>query len=148
MSDRTGENHIVDQRPFSAAAFNQYLSENKLMASRCTSCGAISLPPHVFCPTCHQDQMEWFEVSGKGKLAAFTVIYIGPMFMAEEGYGRDKPYVSGIVELDEGVKISSRITGIDASRPESIEIGMPVTVDFVHVGEGEKAKTYLAFFPM
>jgi uncharacterized OB-fold protein len=92
--------------------------------------------------------LEWIETSGKGKLAGFTVIYIGPSFMIEEGYGRDKPYVSGIVELEEGVKISARIAGVDASHPETIRVGMPMQVEFLHVGEGEKARTHLAFLPM
>lgn len=132
-------------RPFTAASFNQYLSENKLMASRCKTCGKISLPPHAICPQCHHDTMEWVETSSAGKLAGFTVIYIGPSFTIAEGYGREKPYVSGIVELAEGVKISAFITGVDAAHPETIKVGMPVTVDFLHVGEGEKTKTHLAF---
>ena len=67
------------------------------------------------CPHCHSTNLEWVETSGKGKLAGFTVVYIAPTFMVEQGYGRDKPYVSGIVELEEGVKISARITGFDAN---------------------------------
>lgn len=136
------------KRPFTAASFNLYLVENKLMASRCEQCGTFSLPPHEICPKCRNDAMEWVETSGKGKLAAFTVIYVAPNFMISEGYGRDKPYVSGIVELEEGVKVSSRITGVDASQPETIQIGMPVRVDFEHVGEGEKAITHLVFKPV
>ena len=65
--------------------------------------------------------------------------------MVEQGYGRDKPYVSGIVELEEGVKISARITGFDAKKPETIQVGAPLVVDFITTGEGDKAKTYLAF---
>jgi uncharacterized OB-fold protein len=67
--------------------------------------------------------------------------------MIEQGYGRDKPYVSGVVELDEGVKISARITGVDANKPEEIKVGTPLTMDFITVGEDDKAKTYLAFKP-
>ncbi len=65
--------------------------------------------------------------------------------MIEQGYGRDKPYISGIVELDEGVKVSARINGLDATKPAEIKVGTPLEVDFVTFGEGDNAKTYLAF---
>lgn len=132
-------------RPFTAFSFDQYLTEGKLMASRCTDCGTIHLPPHAICPKCYSESIEWVETSGKGKIAGFTVVYIAPTFMIEQGFGRDKQYVSGIVELQEGVKISARITGVDPTKPEEIEVGTPVTVDFIKFGEDEQEKTYLAF---
>jgi len=135
----------TSMRPFTAASFDQYLSEGKLMASRCADCGALHLPPRAICPKCHSEDLEWTETSGAGKLAGFTVVSIAPTFMIEQGYGRDKPYVSGIVELDEGVKVSARITGVDAAKPDEIKVGTPLTVDFISVGEGDAAKAYLAF---
>ena len=132
-------------RPFTAASFDHYLAEHKLMASRCADCGDMRLPPRAICPRCHSEDVEWAETSGHGKLAGFTVIYIAPTFMIEQGYGRDRPYVSGIVELDEGLKISARITGVDAAKPETIQVDMPLSVDFVASGEGEQKKTFLAF---
>ncbi|HBG74396.1 MAG: hypothetical protein A2X25_13845 [Chloroflexi bacterium GWB2_49_20] len=132
-------------RPFTAASFNQYLAEGKLMAARCADCGKLSLPPRAICSKCHGVNLVWTETSGKGKLAGFTVVYIAPTFMIEQGYGRDKPYVSGIVELDEGVKISARILGVDATQPDSIGIGTRLEVGFIEAGEGDKKKSYLAF---
>jgi len=132
-------------RPFSAAAFDQYIAEHRLMAARCTYCGGLYVPPRAICPKCHSEALEWAETSGKGKLAAFTVIYSGPTFMVEQGFDRKNPYVSGIVELEEGICISARITGLDPSRPAEIRIGAPLDVEFVEVGEGEAKKTFLAF---
>ena len=132
-------------RPFTVASFDQYLAESKLMASRCEDCGELTLPPRAICPKCHSEEMAWTETSGKGTLAGFTVISIAPTFMIEQGYGRDNPYVSGIVELEEGVKVSARINGLDATKPEEIKVGTALEVDFVTFGEGDNAKTYLAF---
>ena len=132
-------------RPFSAAAFDQYIAEHKLMAARCTKCGGIYVPPRAICPQCQSEALEWVETSGRGKLAAFTVILSGPTFMVEQGFDRKNPYVSGIVELDEGTRISARITGINPTKPAEIQIGTPLNVDFVEFGEGEAKKTYLAF---
>lgn len=132
-------------RPFSAASFDQYLGEHKLMAARCTNCGSVYVPPRAICPKCHGDGLEWVETSGRGKLAAFTVIYSGPTFMVEQGFDRKNPYISGIVELEEGTRISARITGIDPTKPADIQIGTPLTIDFVEFGDGEAKRTYLAF---
>lgn len=132
-------------RPFSAAAFDQYIAEHKLMVSRCTKCGGNYVPPRAICPKCHNDQMEWVDTVGRGTLAAFTVIYSGPTFMVEQGFDRKTPYISGIVALEEGAFISARITGIDPLKPEAIQIGAPLTKDFVEFGESEAKKTCLAF---
>ena len=132
-------------RPFSVASFDQYIAGHKLMAARCTKCGGMYVPPRAICPKCQSEELEWVETSGRGKLAAFTVILSGPTFMIEQGFDRKNPYISGIVELDEGVRISARITGIDPTKPVDIKIGTPLSVDFVEFGEGEAKKTYLAF---
>lgn len=132
-----------NERPFTAASFYQFLNEKKLMGSCCEECGAIYLPPRAICPDCHGDRMNWVQMRGEGKLAAFTSIAIAPTFMVEQGYGRDNPYVSGIVQLEEGVKISARILGVDPGDPASIRIGIPLTVDFIDTGEEKTSQ--LAF---
>lgn len=132
-------------KPFSVAAFNQFLAEHQLMAARCTDCGTLALPPRAICPACRSERMAWVATSGKGRLVAFTVVYIAPTFMIERGYGRDKPYLSGIVELDEGPRISAHILGLDPARPEEIKIGTPLVVDFIDYQVGEKSQAYLAF---
>ncbi len=132
-------------RPFSAAAFNQFIAEHKLMATQCTKCKGVYAPPRAICPNCHSEEMAWVETSGKGKLAGFTVIYSGPTFMVEQGFDRKNPYISGIVELEEGTNISARILGVDPMKPNEIKIDTSLSVDFVEFGEGEAKKTYLAF---
>lgn len=132
-------------RPFSAFSFEQYLAEHKLMVTRCAKCASNYIPPRAICPQCHSDQMEWVEASGDARLAAFTVIYGGPTFMAAQGFDRKNPYISGIVALEEGPSISARITGIDPLKPEMIQIGTLLSVDFIEYGQGELQRTALAF---
>lgn len=134
-------------RPFSDIAYDQYLSENKLMGSRCRACGAVFTPPRPICVECHATDMEWVEMKGTGKLAAFTSISVGPNFMSAEGFSRDNPYVVGVVELDEGTRVDARIEGVDAKNPESIKVGTPMKVKYLHRGEGDPHKTFLAFEP-
>jgi len=135
----------ITVRPFSSAAFDAFIAEHRLMAARCTQCASVYLPPRPICPKCHSEALEWAETSGKGALSAFTVIYSGPTFMLEQGFDRKNPYISGIVELEEGPRISARITGLDPLKPGDIQIGTPMRVDFVEFGPDDSQKTYLAF---
>lgn len=132
-------------RPFTAASFNQYLAEHKLMGTRCPTCDTVYLPPRAICPQCHGEALEWVELAGRGKLVAFTSIHVGPSAMVAEGYDRNNPYVSGIVETEEGAKISARILGLDARRPDVIWIGTALVVTFIDRGEGDTKSTMLAF---
>jgi len=132
-------------RAFSGTSFYEFLGENKLMGSRCQSCGALHVPPRPICPACYGEEMVWEEMSGQGQLLAFTVVHIAPTAMIEAGYSRKNPYCAGIVRLAEGPAISAQILGVDPVKPKEIEIGTPLTVTFVQRGEGEQARTYLAF---
>jgi uncharacterized OB-fold protein len=134
--------------PFTHASFQQHLSAHRLMGSRCAACGAMHLPPRAICPACRSAQMTWVEFSGRGRLAGFTSVFIPPTAMAQAGYGRENPYLSGVVELEEGPKISARLLGLDAAHPEGISIGQPLVVDFIDQGDGEKRSTVLAFRPL
>ena len=91
--------------------------------------------------------MEWIELKGEGKLAAFTCISVGPPSMIAEGYNRKNPYCSGVVELEEGARVDARIEGVDTQKPEDIQVGSTLKVKFLHQGEAEDSKTYLGFEP-
>ena len=138
----------MEERPFSDISYEQFLNEEKLMGSKFKKCGALFVPPRSICIKCHGMEMQWVEINGRGQLVAFTCIAVGPPFMIEEGYDRKHPYVSGVVELEEGVRVAARIEEVDGNRPETIKIGSPLTVKFLHRGEGENLKTFLAFGPL
>jgi uncharacterized OB-fold protein len=131
------------EAPFTAESFKKFLQQKQLMASRCTSCDGLYLPPRAICPGCHSDQMRWEALSGKGRLAAFTAVHIAPTFMTELGYGRGNPYIAGVVDLEEGMKMSARILNLDATKPENIQLEIPLEVEYL---ETEKGIT-LAFKP-
>ena len=132
-------------KPFTEYSFQQFLQEHKLMGSQCAACGETFVPPRPVCPKCHGEAMEWVEMSGEGKLAAFTAVYIGPTAMIEAGYDRTKPYLTGVVQLAEGPMISAQILGIDAAQPQISAIGTSLTACFIERGEADLQKSYLAF---
>jgi uncharacterized OB-fold protein len=103
-------------RPFWDAA-----KQHRLQLQHCGGCQSFIYYPRDRCPHCLSDQLEWRPVSGKGKVYSYTTVR-----RASVRSFADKPYVLAIVELDEGVRMT---TNIEAP-PETVKIGMPVTVFF------------------
>ena len=137
----------MEERPFSDISYEKFLNEEKLMGTRCKGCGTQYVPPRSICVDCYGSDMEWIEMNGRGRLAAFTCINIPPPFMIAQGYNRKNPYCTGVVELEEGARVDARIEGVDCGKPEDINVGMPLKVKYLHREEGEKSETYLAFEP-
>jgi uncharacterized OB-fold protein len=106
----------VTSRPFWDAA-----KRHQLQLQRCAGCRAFIYYPRDRCPQCFSERLEWTPVSGRGKLYSYTVVR-----RASTRSFADKPYVLAIVELDEGVRMT---TNIEAA-PESVKVGMPVSVYF------------------
>ena len=137
----------MEGRPFNDISYERFLSEDKLIGSKCKRCDALYVPPRSICVTCYCSEMEWAEMKGEGRLIAFTSIAIGPPSMIKEGYDRKHPYVCGVVELEEGLKVVARVEGMDGDKPETIKIGTPLRAEFLHRGEGANGTTFLAFRP-
>jgi uncharacterized OB-fold protein len=117
-------------RPFWDAA-----KRHQLQLQRCGGCSSFIYYPRDRCPNCLSERLEWTPVSGRGKLYSYTVVR-----RASTRSFSDKPYVLAIVELDEGVRMT---TNIEAP-PESVKVGMPVTVYFDDV---TPEKTLVKFKP-
>jgi len=135
----------VGENEFYSSAYHRFLSERKLKGSKCEECGYIAVPPNPICPKCQGSKMGLVEMKGKGKLTAYTVIAVGAPLMVEEGFDREHQYCSGVVELEEGAKVTARILGVDMANPDQIKIGTPVTAEYVEAVHGGEKKTFLAF---
>jgi len=137
----------MNDKPFNDTSYEQFLNEWKIMGSKCKKCGALALPPRPICVSCFGSEMEWVQFKGDGQLSAFTSIVVAPPPMAKEGFGRNNPYIVGVVELEEGVKTVARIVGVDAKKPEQIKVGIPLKAEFLSKGEGPNRQTTLTFKP-
>ena len=122
---------------FSIEGYRQNVQDRKLRGSRCGNCQTIHLPPHPICVNCRSTNMSWEELSGKGSIVGLTSIAIGLPRMGALGFGRDNPYTTGVVALDEGPGITARIEGEDA------EVGALVEADFIEEGDGETTVTLI-----
>jgi uncharacterized protein len=103
-------------RPFWDAA-----KRHELILQQCGGCKAFIYYPRDRCPQCLSEQLQWRPVSGRGKVYSYTVVR-----RASTRSFADQPYVLAIVELDEGVRMT---TNVEAA-PESLKVGMPVAVWF------------------
>jgi len=137
----------MNDRPFNDHSYEAFLEEEKIMGSKCKKCGALALPPRPLCVSCQSREMEWVQFQGAGKLAGFTSITVAPPAMAKEGFGRNNPYIVGVIELVEGNKIVGRIAGLDAKKPEDIKVGSPLKAEFIHAGPVANQTTSLVFKP-
>ncbi|MBN2124638.1 MAG: Zn-ribbon domain-containing OB-fold protein [Deltaproteobacteria bacterium] len=96
--------------------FMKYLDEGKVEGTKCNKCGLVFFPPRADCYQCLSSDMEWFEVSGTGKLLTYSKLEYGPV-----GFENDLPY--SIALLDYGdYKVFGRLAG-ELSEDE-IRVGM------------------------
>ena len=125
--------------------FFRALADDKLIGARCEDCGVLTVPQRAICPKCFGISMEIEETSGKGKLVAYTVIYIPPTEMKNYGYGIKNPYCSAVIELNDGGKVCGQLVGFDLTKPEDIKIGTSLVMEKIVRGEGEEEKVFLGF---
>ena len=136
------ENEITVQN------YLEYVNSKKLMGSKCKKCNETYVPPRKLCIKCNSTDLEWVEMSGKGKLAAFSCIGVGTTFMVSKGYSMKKPYCFSVIKLDEGPMISGQLIGVDESNPDTISIGTPVKLTFIETDLKGETRVDLGFEPV
>ena len=99
--------------------FWKYCKEKKLAFQKCSDCGKVRWPYSIACPECHSFNYEIIFSSGKGIIYSY-VVYNVPF---DKEFKDKVPYVVGIIELEEGVRILSNIV---ESSFEKIECGKKV----------------------
>ena len=99
----------------------QAAAEHRLVVQRCASCSHARFPPAPVCPECRSPDVDWKELSGRGEVYTYTIVH-RPIAAEQE-----LPYVIAVIALEDagGVRMISNIV---ATKPEAIEIGMPVEV--------------------
>jgi uncharacterized OB-fold protein len=74
-------------------AFIDHLGNGKLMYTQCKPCGEIYFPPRADCSACLASDMQWLEVTGRGKLVSFSRLTYPPV-----GFEDDLPYAIALVD--------------------------------------------------
>lgn len=104
--------------------WRQALDEGRLLLQRAQSSGTVIFPPRLMEPGTGDTDLEWIEASGMGTVYAATVIARKPPEPASNVV---------LVDLDEHVRLMSRIDGIAA---EEVRIGMRVRAKVLTEGDG------------
>lgn len=89
-----------------------------LVGMRCAACGQRSFPSADTCPWCGRASVEPVDLSTTGTLWAWTAVTAAP-----PGYSGPVPYGFGVVQLDDGVRVITRLTEPD---PDALTFGHPM----------------------
>ena len=138
---------MSEEKDITIQSYLEYINSKKLMGSKCKKCGAVDVPPRKLCIKCNSTDVDWIEMSGNGKIAAFSCISVGTTFMVEKGYSMKKPYCFSVIKLDEGPMISGQLLGVDETKPDTIKIETPVKIKFIETDLKGETRVDLGFEP-
>ncbi|WP_454634195.1 Zn-ribbon domain-containing OB-fold protein [Bradyrhizobium cenepequi] len=108
------------------------LQSGEFKTTRCTKCSEATFPPKPICPRCWCTDMDWVDISPDGEVYSYTVIHAAPAIFAEEA-----PYVVAIVDLDQGLRLASRVL----DKPDHMAVGLRGSIVATHHPDGP----YFAF---
>jgi uncharacterized OB-fold protein len=111
MTDGVVAAEVTVSAPFWAAA-----ERDELVLQRCDACEAFVWYPRALCPGCGSATLSWVAVSAWGTVYAVTVHHRAP----RPELAALVPYAVVLVDLDEGVRMMARMTGVPA---EEVAVG-------------------------
>ena len=100
-----------------------------LTGGRCSSCGALTFPHRAWCPECQSTATEDIALSTTGAVYTFTIVHMTP-----PGYVGEAPYAYGVVELPEGLRVTTTLLADDL---EAIAVGARCAFELLELGADE-----------
>lgn len=109
-----------------------------LIGSKCTICGKVFFPKREVCPNCLKiNTMQEHQIYGGGRLYTFSIVNAAlPGFKA--------PSIQAYVDLEEGARIWTLITGIEPD-PKLLKIGMELELVIEKIREDEHGNEILSY---
>jgi uncharacterized OB-fold protein len=86
-------------------------------------CDHLFFYPRSECPRCLSNRLEWMQVSGRGRLHTYTVIYQP----ANAAFQDDTPHIYAVVQLDEGPRMVSNVVQCEI---DAVRVDMPLEAIF------------------
>lgn len=103
-----------------------------LLGGRCPACGTTTVMVRPFCPGCWAEgDLEPVELGANGWLYSFTIVRQAPK-------GFRPPYAMGYVDLDEGLRVLTRIAAPEA---HDLRVGARVALTVAPLGESAEGET-------
>lgn len=109
------------------AYFWDGVDTGELRIQRCMACGVLRHPSSPGCAACGSVEWDWIAASGRGRIHSHAVVHhpLLPPFI--------EPYAVAVLELEEGVRFVSQLTGFDLT---DLRVDAEVRLRFVEVAEG------------
>jgi len=108
-----------------------------LRAHECTNCGARFFDRRNACANCGKTDFKNARVKNTGHLKAFTIVH-------RAAPGIPAPYVSAIVETDDGTTVRSNVVNTDPT-PEAVTLGMKLKLTTYPIGTDDDGTEAVAF---
>ena len=109
-------------------------NEDRLVVQNCKACDRLQHPPAPRCDQCGSaDSLEWREMSGRGKIYGYGVVYDSPVRLLQE----DQPFNVAVIWLEEdpGIQMYSHLPGTPV---DAVPVGASVQVVFETTANGQK----------
>lgn len=99
--------------------------QRQLAFQRCVDCSSVVFYPRRHCPSCGSQALQWQQSAGTGRIYSFSVVRQSyhPFFRSQV------PYAVAWIDLDEGIRILSNITGVEDPGSQ-LRIDQQVVVDW------------------
>ncbi len=107
-----------------------------LRANECTHCGARYFDRRNACASCGRREFVGARVSNRATLKSFSVVH-------RAAPGLPVPYVSAIVETDDGTSVRSNVVGLDD--PMDATLGMKLRLTTYVCGTDDEGTECVAF---
>ncbi|PKB84235.1 MAG: hypothetical protein BZY88_00460 [SAR202 cluster bacterium Io17-Chloro-G9] len=115
-------------KPFYDAA-----NQGRLVIQNCKACSRLHHPPVANCDQCGSgDNLEWKEMSGRGKIYNYGVVHDCPIRLLQD----DLPFNLAVIMLDDdpGIQMYSHLPGTPL---DEVPVGASVEVMFEATANGQ-----------
>ena len=108
-------------------------NEGRLVVQSCTECVWLQHPPQKACASCGSENMEFKQMSGRGKIHGYLISHDSRVMMLQE----IQPFNLAVIELEDApeIKMLSHLPGVPT---DEIPVGAAVEVEFEPTYNGQK----------
>lgn len=101
--------------------FLEELKKGRIIASTCSKCGRIMVPPRIYCENCFKPTDGWKYVKDTGTINTYSVSYL-----AADASRLKEPILVAIIDLDGASECMGIIHKLGEVDKEEVKFGMKV----------------------